>query len=484
MDKLIGFAPDADPTTAGVLTSVKNIVPYEYGVRGAPTAITPLSTPALANTCLGAATISKLDDSRRTFAGTTTKLYELSAGAWVDVSTGSYTGGVDTVWSFAQFGDSTLAADLSDTIQRSPGSGIFAPIATAPKAKIIFSIGAFVMALNTVDGTYGTSPDRWWCSAASDDTLWTPSVATLATTGRLVSAPGKIIAGGKLGEYAVAYKERAIYVGQFIGAPAVWDWLQVPGGEAGCVGQEAWCAIGSYHFIVGQDRFWRFDGSRPVPVGDGIVTRWFYDNSTPSTRYKTKCFFDAQVSIVWIFFCHGSSASINKALIFHVKTEQWGLVDIAIETAMHYVAAGITIDTMSSVHSTIAAFTDISFDSQYWQSGGRLLSVFNNSHQLQVLAGDTGSSSITTGDIGDDDVVSLLSKVRPRFAGLAPLTAVAETSSKMNSGDAFAIADTSSISDGRFDVLHSARWHKAVIDFTGNFKLTGLGYSLTPEGDV
>ncbi|MDE2102842.1 MAG: hypothetical protein KGL39_36700, partial [Patescibacteria group bacterium] len=172
MDKLQGFTPDADTTQPGILTDCTNFIPYEKGMKGAPSLVTPSSVPALAAACNGSAIVTKLDDSRRVFAGTTTALYELSGGSWTAVTrgTGAYTGGSDTRWSFAQFGDATLAADLTDTIQRSNGSGAFADIATAPKAKIIFSVGAFVMALNTVDGTYGTSPDRWWCCASSDDT--------------------------------------------------------------------------------------------------------------------------------------------------------------------------------------------------------------------------------------------------------------------------------------------------------------------------
>ena len=138
MDKLLGFAPDAEPTTPGILTAVTNMIPWEQGMRGAPRGATPSGVPALAAECRGAAVVTKLDDTRRIFAGTTTTFYELSAGAWVD-SGGVYTGGADARWSIAQFGNSTLASNYSDAIQRSSGAG-FTSIATAPKAKIIFQL--------------------------------------------------------------------------------------------------------------------------------------------------------------------------------------------------------------------------------------------------------------------------------------------------------------------------------------------------------
>lgn len=484
MDKLIGFAPDAEPTTPGVITSCTNFIPFEKGMKGAPTAQTPASTPALAAACQGAAVVTKLDDTRRILAGTQTKLYELSSGSWSDVSGAVYTGGTDSRWQIAQFGNSTLAANLTDTIQRSTGAA-FASVASAPKAKILFTVGSFVMAMNTVDGTYGTSQHRWWCCATYDETSWTPSVATLCATGALVSTPGQITAGGRLGEYAIAYKDKAIYVGQFVGAPSVWDWVPVPGGEAGCVGIDAWCDIGGAHFVIGNDNIWLFDGSRPVPLGVGEVRQWFYSNSNPSYRYKTQCVFDRQNNVVWVYYPSTNSTTLDSALVYHLQTKQWGLATIAVESVLNYISAGATIDGLTSFSATIDGLSAYSFDSQVWLSGGRSLSAFNTSHQLQTLTGATTSSGFTTGDMGDDDMVTLLSKIRMRFApGYAPTTATVQAFTKMTEGDALTTGSASSISDGKFDVLQSARFHRAAFSFTGNVQVLGMGATLAPDGDA
>jgi len=483
MDKLLGFLPDVDKTTPGAIIDCTNLIPYENGMKGAPTGTTPSSTPALGAACIGAAVVEKLDATRRIFAGTTTALFELVAGSWTDQTrVGAYTGGNDTRWSYAQFGDTTLASNLADTMQRST-TGAFADIATAPKAKIIFSVGSFVMALNTIDGTYGTSPDRWWCCASYDETSWTPSVTTLATTGRLVSMPGQLVAGGRLGDYAVAYKEKSIYLGQMVGAPNVWDWILVPGGEAGCVGLEAWCDIGGAHFFLGQDNFWVFDGSRPVPVGNGEIRQWFVDNSNPSYRYKTKCVFDRQNSVVWVFYCSTSSTTNDAAIVYHVGTKQWGSVDIDIEAALNYISAGTTIDGLTDLSATIDGLSGYSFDSQYWLSGGRALSAFNTSHQLQLLTGDSSTSSFTTWDNGDDDRYSLLSKIRVRFApGYAPTAATVEVFGKATEGAGLTTGPTGTLSDGKFDVLQSARFHRCTVSMTGPNRVIGFGMDLKPQG--
>ena len=481
MQKLTGFLPDADPTTPGVITSCTNFLPFENGMKGSPTAVTPSEVPALSAECLGASIVTKLDDTRRIFAGTTDKLYELVAGAWTDRSGAAYTGGSDTRWTFAQMGDATLAANLSDYIQRST-TGAFATVATAPKAKIVFSVGSFAMALNTNDGTYGAQTDRWWCSATYDDTSWTPSLSTLATTGRLVSTPGQITAGGRLGEYAIAYKDRAIYIGQFVGAPAVWDWLQVPG-EAGCVGVEAFCDVGGAHFIIGPDNIWFFDGSRPSPIGTGEVRQWFYNNSSSAYRYKTRCSFDRQNNTVWVFYCSSSATEPDSALVYHLQTKQWGCVTTPCQAVVNYISAGTTIDDLVDVSATIDGLASYSFDSQFWLTGGKSLSVFNDSNQLQSLTGISASSTFTTGDVGDDDSVSLLTKLRLRFApNYTPTTATVQTFTKMNEGDGLTAASSGTLIDGKFDVIQAGRFHRVALSFTGDVRVLGVGAEIRPDG--
>lgn len=479
MIPLIGFAPDADPATQGVITDCTNFIPYLTGMEGAPGPVTPGATPVLAADCRGAAVAIKLDDTRRIVAGTQTKLYELSAGAWVDRSkVGNYAGGAETRWSITQFGDATIAANKADTIQRST-TGAFADIASAPKAEIVFTVGAFVMAMNVNDGT--EKQDGWHCCAAFDDTSWTPSITTQATSGRLVATTGRITAGMRLGDYAVAYKDRSIFVGQYVGSPVVWDWAQVPGGDAGCVGKEAICDIGGAHFFVGEDNLWIFDGTRPVPVADGQVRQWFFNNSNPGYRYKTVCVYDKQNSRVWIFYPSSSSATLDSALVYHTVAKRWGRADRSIEAALNYITPAATIDSLVDYSSTIGGLPDTPFDSQFWLTGGRAVSTFNTSHQLQIMTGTSTSSSFTTGEVGDDDQVSMLTKIRLRYA-TAPSSATAQVSYQMNSGSGFTVGATGSMNDGKFDARQTARWHKAKFDFTGAVKVTGMHAEFKPAG--
>lgn len=470
MTPLMGFAPDVESTTPGVLVDCAQLIPFESGMEAAPGLTVPTGVGALAAECRGAAVITKLDGTRRVMAGTATALYELVSTTWTDRSAATYTGSSDTRWSFTQFGDATIAANRTDTIQRTT-SGSFAAISGAPKAKIVFTVGSFVMALNVNDGA--EKPNGWHCCASFDDTDWTEDVATQSASGQLVATPGELTAGARLAEYAVAFKKSSTYLGQYVGAPSVWDWVAVPG-DVGCVGQEAVCDIDGALFFVGADNFWVFDGTRPIPVGDDL-RQWFADNADATNLYKTKCIYDRRQRRVWVFYPSAGSSSCNSTLVYHLKTKQWGRANRSIEATINYVSAGVTVDTLNTLAATIDALPDIPLDSPFWLAGSSALAVFDTSHQVNTMTGAPAASSFTTGDVGEDDAVTTLQQIRLRFsAGRGPTTASATAYSKMATGDAFAVRQTTQINDGKFDVLQSARWHRAVINMTGSPRVTGI----------
>ena len=482
MTPLQGFAPDMEAPTAGVLVDCENFIPYLSGMEAAPSPSTPVDVPALAAACIGSASATKIDGTKRVFAGTSTKLYELSAGAWADRSSGTYTGGSDTRWTFAQFGDSTIATNKADAMQVSTSTTFAAVGGSSPKAEIVFSVNAFVMALNVDDGA--DKPDGWHCCAIFDAADWVEAVATQSASGRLVATSGPITAGLRLGEYAVAYKSRSIYLGQYVGAPAVWDWILVPGGNAGCVGKEAICDVDAAHFFVGADNFWLFDGTKPTPIGNEQVRQWFFDNADPSNLYKTICVFERQQNRVWIFYPSAGSTTLDSALVYHLKQGKWGRANRTIEASMNYTTTGLTFDSWDDAGATLDALPDLSFDSPYWLAGGSALAVFNTSHQLQTMTGEPDASSFTTGDAGDDYLVTLLKQIRLRFAaGRAPTTATVLTAHKMESGDSLTAGVSNTMQDGKFDVMRSARWHRATVSMTGAVRVTGINPTLENAGE-
>lgn len=484
MIPLLGFAPDVDATTPGVLTDCTQLIPTEKGMAAAPSAVSVSGLDALAAECRGAAVLTNTSGTRRTFAGTQTKIYELASGTWSDVSGGTYTGSSENRWCFAQFGNAAIATNDTEPIQAST-AGTFAAISGAPKARIVVTSKDFVLAFNTDDAagsaTYGDSPDRWWCSGFQDHTDWTPAVTTQCTTGRLIGSGGELTAASPFGANVVAFKARQMFQGQYVAAPVVWQWDAVPG-EQGCVGPEAVVDIGGALIFVGEDNIWLYDGSRPYPISQGSVRQWFYDDLNATYKYRTIVTYDRNNNRVWINYPSTvSSGNPDSALVYHLASKKWGRANRTVEAVMNYVTPGVTWDTLDTVGATWDTLPNIPWDSQSWQASGRAHAVFDSSHNLVTLTGSGENSGLTTGDFGDDEGSSSVNKVTLRFL-TEPTTGTVTGQVKSGEGASPSNFGTGSMDDSKFDIRQTGRWHRFAFLFTGNMEVTAIRVKSVPAG--
>lgn len=478
---ILGYTPDIDPTTDGAITDCGNMLPTLRGLKAAPS---PQSTAygALAAPCRGAVVALRLDNTRRFFAGTSTRLYEGMSGAWVDRSrAGLYNAGAENRWRFAQFGNVTLACNQLDVMQAST-TGAFADIATAPKARIIETVAGFVMAFATVDGSNGDNPDMWWCSGLYDHTAWTPSLSTQAANGRLIDSPGEIRAARRLGDGIVVYKERSMYLGSYVGAPIIWSWQRLPG-EIGAVSHEAVLDIGTAHLFVGNDDIWLFDGSRPVSIGAPLRLA-FFNRLNPAYRYRVQGFYDRFNGLAYWYYPSKSSSdgTPDSCIVYNVQSQRWSVSDRTIQALVDFVGDAPTYDSIGTLYSTYDSLPTLAFDSPYWFAAGQTTAIINTSNVLQTLTGTPTASYVVTGDIGDDYTSSTLKSVLPRFLK-APASASMTAFYKNVLGDALATnSNTAALYDGKFDLLQRARWHRLRVDFTGEVELAGVSFDYKRGG--
>lgn len=479
--KTSGFAPDYDPTTPGILTAVTNVIPSQRGVRAAPTAHDP-GVDALASECFGAALVRKLDNTSRLFAGVATALYELAGASWTDVTRavgGAYAASADSRWRFAQFGDVSLAVNKSNALQAS-SSGAFANVTGAPSASIVETVGEFVFLFDTTDGTFGDSKDRWWCSAIRDHTNWTPAIATQCATNRITSIPGRIRAGRRFGDRIVVYKERGISIGTYTGpSEFIWSFADIPG-DIGAVSHEAVVNLGLSHVFMSPEGFYRFDGVQVSPI-DNPVHNWWRDRVNKTYVYRAAALHDRDNSIIYWFY-PTVSATLDEALAWDYRSDNWGLISLSIEAAVRFVETGLTYDGFGTPYATFDDAPLIAYDSATWEAGAESPSFFNTSHDLQKLTGVAGGWSLTTGDFGDDEAVTMLARVTPRYI-TAP-SAPSLTHGYRASLDG-ALADDGAIvlADGRWDTLREARYHRATVAGSGAFELLGFNAALDVVGD-
>lgn len=479
MTPLLGFSPDVEPTTPGAITACNNLIPFESGMKPSATPV-DVGLPALSAVCQGSALTRDLNGNSRLFAGTSADLYESNGSAWVSVGSG-FSLSQDERWRYAIFGNASLAVSQSVELQRSL-SGAFSAVAGAPKARAMVSTRGFVLLFATNEPTYGDSPDRWWCSALLDETDWTPDVSTQCTTGRLVGGSGPITAALRFGDDVVAYKERAVFFGQYSGAPEVWNWKQV-GFDVGCVGVEAVVDTSIGHIFVGSDNIYVFDGTRPVPIADNRVRQWWLDNSSAEYRYLTRLLWDRDNNIVMMFYPSVASdgGSCDMCLVYHVVAKQWGLITTTNEAVVSYSSGGITYDGGSPLITTYDTGPMIAFDSPFWLASKSSPGVFGADHTLRTFTGVPGESYFVTGDYGDEEGSSLCTALRVRFAK-EPATLTCTGFIRSTSGGAIAQTSTAPFIEGKFGLRQDARFHRFRVDMTGSAKVSGIRPNLKPSG--
>ena len=479
MIPITAFAPDGDPTSEGIIMDADNIIPTLKGAYKAAPSMLTTGYAALAAECLGVAQTQLLDATARLIAGTDTNLYEGSTLAWTDRSrAGNYTAGTKR-WRFGVFGNITLACNGIDILQASPSTSTsFANVAGAPVCKVFDVAQGFVMMGATNEGTYGDQSDRWWCSAIYDHTSWTPSLATQATTGRLVDASGPIRAMKALGSNFVAYKDRALFIGQYIGAPLVWQWTQIPS-EVGCSSHEAVANVsGIGHIFIGQDNIYLYNGSGlPNPIGDGIKD-WFFMDMNVSFKNNIRSSVDKVRSNVWFFYPRNDSTSLpTGAIIYNYKANKWGVWRGIVQAAVEYLTGATTIDAATGTYDA----QTLSFNDPKWTNTSPFPAVMNNANTLVTLTGAAGTSNITFGDVGSDSMYSTLARVRVRFIS-SPTSASITNRFKQNVGDSLTTGQVATMVDGKFDMLKSARFHRVTLQTVGDCEFSAIDYQLGQDG--
>jgi hypothetical protein len=481
-----GYAPDLDEKTPGIFTDCDNVIPTIKGFAGAPGLVPGLLATPLPDTCSGAITLKKIDQTVRFIAGTGTNLYEAAASSWTDVSRtsgGAYSASASDVrWRFAQYGDVSLAVAKSDTLQFSE-AGAFEDVTDAPKASIVETLGAFVFLFDTSETIYSDSPNRWWCSAIGDYTDWTPNVSTQCATGILTATPGKITGAKRFGEAMVVYKQRAMYLGVYVGPPAIWEFRLLPE-DAGAISQEVIVDIGEAespkHIFMGWDDFYLFDGARAVPIGDARLRETVFSELKKTSIFQCAAVHDRLRSNVYFFYPVSDSTSLDKCVVYNYRTNRWGRDNRDIAFPVEYSLPPFTYADAGVRFTTYDSLPNVSYGNSFASEGTMVPALFGTDDVLYTLGAPSVTSTVTTGDYGDNNLYSFLHRVKVEYES-NPTTAEMINYYKYDSGSPEVQDAIINEKRNRFDHRRSARWHRFRFNFTGDWEATGFRIGLEPE---
>lgn len=464
---ITGLAPDDEPTKPGILTDCVNVVPTTNGVK---VASGWLQVDTMPEAITGIFNSRDTDGLPTRVRGTASRLriYRIPYGD--DFGANETTGFTAAQpWSFAQFGNATLASDYNKNILQatSATSWAFAEIADAPKAKIIVSSSNFVLAFGTNDSTYGTQGDRWWCSAINDHSSWTPSLSTQATTGRIVQDGGGFTAALPFGQNVIAYKDRAMFVGSYVGSPVVWQWDRVPG-YAGAAGPGCVCDIGGAHFIVGTNGFWLFDGTRPQPIGvDVMANNFFGYRLMGGYAPKVMTYYDKLTTCVHIWHQDAATGRLRSCLVYNVTTGTWGRREVL---SYDVTAVGEVWSPSGPSDGPGVSWMSI--------AQGTALKQENETQAPNPLP------SMTTGVFGDDSTSTRVLDLRLICARSEATGAIVLGYTGRTSGAVTTDAGTGTEMDGKLPIRQHGRWHKFKISLPYSYYGPPPSYLPGPRPEI
>lgn len=257
------YCPDVDSARVrGALVSMTGFAPLQRGQYGS---VSTNDVFAITGTdALRAETFRQIDNSVRLLVFRKQRIDEYtSAGANDAVGTG-YSAST-TGWDAAAWGNSIYACNKLDATQVSTGTTFAAVGDDCPKARYIAANINFVMLADTDDGA-DDLPDQVWWSALQNPTEWTPSIATQAGKVRLLDAPGPIKQLVAFRDLFVAFKEDAIFVGEYIGPPFMFQW-RVVSSRIGLSSPNAVCELDNRLYFAHMSGIYEFDGAELRNVG-------------------------------------------------------------------------------------------------------------------------------------------------------------------------------------------------------------------------
>lgn len=415
----------------------------------------------------------------KTYAGTTTKLWEINVYPtdWADRSLG---GGTYTTtgprWRFCQFGDYVVAvygftagsSPAPQTINMNGGT-VFADCetvaSTCPAATFCMTVGQFLVLGNVKDRSgwgLGTRRDAVWWSVVGNHTSWlqpgTAAAVAAQTDYRQLYSGGRITAllGGE--EAGLIFQDRNIWQMTYVGGSVMFEIVRIDSAH-GCYVAGMVERIPTGILFVDRQGLYIFGPSGPEMVGANKFQKTFLDvvESAMTSSFEN----------YMMMFSDPSNPYVYIKIRDHVFVYDWrhdevtdlALLDSEVESLCVFRIAG-------------------SYDNP-------TLGTFNATHYLGRLA-TSMTGTLETGAVepnpgGRATCVS----ARPLLGGTATLTLeVATKASDTDSWSAYGSAKSLN-SWGAFDCSEDGRFFKFRLTFSaGTNPIIGLDVDFVPSGEA
>jgi len=421
------YAPDQPAyANTGGATVAKNVLPRAKG------SYTPMSslavvTDALTARCQGAFGARDQDGNVKTFAGDATKLYELSASSWSDVSSTTYSLGTEEAWEFTQYGERVIAVGTSQAPQTylMGSDSAFSNLGgSPPTGRHVGVIGNFVFIGNLTNAP----ADVQWC-AIDNPTDW-PTIGT-ADAAQKQSDKQTLPEGGWVQSIVGAvgqvdgmiFMDTSIYRVQYEGSPTVFGFYKVENAR-GTPCPNAVVSNGTEAFYISEDGFYRTNGTASAPIGAQRVDKWFWGEVDQSYLYRVYGAADPINKLVfWVYPENGTATgNPSRYIAYHWNLDEWSHGEIDCEMIFRDLTQGYNLDNADGLGYTVDT-APFGPDSRAWTGGRLILSAFDTDNKLARFTGSALAATIETGEVGGNELIGdpkqrvYLSGVRPYVDG-------------------------------------------------------------------
>jgi hypothetical protein len=435
--------------------------------------------------------LAKKDDLILAFGGTKENIYKYNnlVGRTATSNSVSKTGGYSNsavAWDFASFGDSVLATNGADKIQRYVIGGAedvpdedrlkFNDIPQAPVCNTIAIVRDFVFA-----GYCDEDSQKIQWSDLNNETVWDSSDANQADFQILPSGGAvKAITGG---EFGLILQEKAVTRASYIGTPLVFQFDQIADNTGCLTGKSAIQHSGMTYFLS-ESGFMSCDGSTVKNIGAGKVNNWFFD-SLDSTQIETM---DVAIDplknlIVWNFPSTGRIPTDEERLLimYNYETGRWTSGSTNSQVVAQLATQGRPLDSMTPDSDYPELDTmPVSLDSPLFIGGGF---AFCGAIKDRVCTFNLYNEAtyLTTSDI-EQGMFSVATLAIPIIENGSAEFQIASRNN-LNQNIEWSASSVAS-AENRADLRGGGRYHRLRVKPTGAGWTHAIGFDLTvtPQG--
>jgi hypothetical protein len=411
---------------------------------------------------------------------------------------------VTTEWNAAAWGDQIIAVSLANATQSSTGAG-FTALSGAPKARHVASNLSFVMLADVDDGSSVVYKDAvYWC-ALQNPASWTPSIATQAGYQRLLDTPGPITALVAYRDQFVAFKDNAIFVGDYVGPQQfIFQWRCVSQ-KIGCVGPKAVCELDGKLYFLHTSGFYEFDGQTIRNVGLPCAKSYLSESNFATTDNNTgseirppnfgtysnpglattQAWADEVEGVVWFRGYYSDHVVLNNTDTFTMfmygynpRSQKWGRHKVDTTGAVQNAVTNGSQVFVRASNSEIQSFKA--------NSAARVLMVWNDDAGTKVRAvkypaatTDSTAASYTTGIFGQYDRSIFTGKIYLRHVRGSDIFSISDGQNGSIATTITSYKDEAQTAQtGTAAMYANIELQQVQSNLDGRFKKVTVGYSL------